>query len=138
MILLDTDIFTLLVTGHPEVTRRAAARSAEIAITVVTRIEVLQGRFDSLMKAADAEELQRAHQRLVASERDLGKLRTVGIDAATAHRFHELRAQKKLRKIGRADVLIASIALAQNATLVTRNLRHFRQVPSLKIENWAD
>jgi tRNA(fMet)-specific endonuclease VapC len=41
-------------------------------------------------------------------------------------------------KIGRADLLVASIALANRATLVTRNLRHFREVPGLSLENWVD
>jgi predicted nucleic acid-binding protein len=27
---------------------------------------------------------------------------------------------------------------ASRATLVTRNLRHFRPIPGLKLENWAD
>ena len=35
-------------------------------------------------------------------------------------------------------MLIASIALAQRVTLVTRNLRHFRQFSGLTLENWAD
>jgi tRNA(fMet)-specific endonuclease VapC len=43
-----------------------------------------------------------------------------------------------LKKLGRADLLIASIALAHGATLVTRNLRHFHQIPGLYTENWAD
>ena len=34
--------------------------------------------------------------------------------------------------------LIASITLARRATLVTRNLRHFRQIPELKTVNWVD
>ena len=42
------------------------------------------------------------------------------------------------KKIGRADLLIACIALAHGETLVTRNVRHFKQVPGLTIENWAD
>ena len=45
---------------------------------------------------------------------------------------------KKLKKIGRADLLIACITLAQRATLVTRNLKDFRQVPGLPVENWLD
>ena len=40
--------------------------------------------------------------------------------------------------MGRADLLIAAITLANRATLVTRNLKDFRQVPGLQIENWAD
>jgi tRNA(fMet)-specific endonuclease VapC len=43
-----------------------------------------------------------------------------------------------LKKIGRADLLIASIARANKAILVTRNLKDFRQVPGLQVENWAD
>jgi tRNA(fMet)-specific endonuclease VapC len=43
-----------------------------------------------------------------------------------------------LLEIGRADLLIASIALSRQATLVTRNLRHFRLIPGLRVENWAD
>ena len=38
----------------------------------------------------------------------------------------------------RADLLIAIIALANHGTLVTRNLKDFRLVPGLQVENWAD
>jgi tRNA(fMet)-specific endonuclease VapC len=49
-----------------------------------------------------------------------------------------LRRNKKLKKIGRTDLLIASIALARGATLITRNVRHFQLIPGIRIENWAD
>lgn len=52
--------------------------------------------------------------------------------------FDELCERKKLKKIGRADLLIAAVVLANDATRITRNLRHFRQIPSLAVENWAD
>jgi tRNA(fMet)-specific endonuclease VapC len=41
-------------------------------------------------------------------------------------------------KIGRADMLIASIYLANRAVLVTRNVKHFKQFPDLNVENWVD
>ena len=49
-----------------------------------------------------------------------------------------LRQIKRLKKTGRADLLIGCIALAHRATVVTRNYDHFRQIPGLKIENWVD
>lgn len=36
------------------------------------------------------------------------------------------------------DLRIACIALAHDATLVTRNTKDFAHVPNLKVENWAD
>jgi len=52
------------------------------------------------------------------------------------------RVVERLRKLDDPDVgttlLIASVALAHRATLVTRNLRHFRQAPGLMVVNWVD
>ena len=52
--------------------------------------------------------------------------------------FDTVVAEKKFKKIGLADRLIACIALAHDATLVTRNTKDFAIVPGLKLENWAD
>ena len=40
-------------------------------------------------------------------------------------------------RIGTMDLRIASIALANDLTLVTRNTSDFAQVPNLKIEDWT-
>jgi tRNA(fMet)-specific endonuclease VapC len=62
----------------------------------------------------------------------------VPITGSVAKQFAALLANKKVKRIGRGDVLIASIALAEKATLITSNLRDFSLVPGLKWENWAD
>lgn len=49
--------------------------------------------------------------------------------------FERLR-QAKIR-IGTKDLRIAAICLATGATLLTRNLRHFEQVPGLIAEDWS-
>ncbi len=59
-------------------------------------------------------------------------------DEAAGEALERLAKVKKLKTIGRADLLISSIALANSATLVTRNLKHFRRVPDLLLENWVD
>lgn len=140
MILLDTDILSLYHAGHERVTERIESLDPdeEIGTTVITRAEILRARFEFLLKASDGEQLQRAQQRLDSSESLLNDLRIANVDAATAAEFDKLNRRKKIKKIGRADLLIASIVLANEATLVTRNLKHFRQIPNLKVENWAD
>ena len=57
---------------------------------------------------------------------------------AFAGRFEGLRAVKKLNRMDRGDKLQASIALANDATLVTRNSKDYAHVPGLKLENWAE
>lgn len=44
--------------------------------------------------------------------------------------------KKKGKLINDADILIASIAKAHDAVLVTNNEEHFARVEGLKIENW--
>ncbi|HXA14111.1 MAG TPA: type II toxin-antitoxin system VapC family toxin [Opitutaceae bacterium] len=44
--------------------------------------------------------------------------------------------EKKQQGIGPLDTLIAAQALRLGATVVTRNVREFRRVPHLKVEDW--
>jgi len=138
MIVLDTDILTLALAAHPRVAQRIMAASEIPVTSIVSRIEVLQGRFDSVLKASSAEELLRAQNRLVTAEHALAKFTIVAFDVGAADKFGRLRQDKKLKKMGRNDLLIACIALANRALLVTRNVKDFHAAPGLKVENWAD
>src|SRR5262245_20642229 len=138
MLLLDTDTLTLVFQGHTRVQSRMRSAEPDVATTIITRIEVLQGRFDAILKAANADQLQQAHQRLRDSEQQLMTIPILPIDRTTADQFDKLLRDRKLKSIGRGDLLIAAITLANRATLVTRNQKDFRKVPGLRIENWAD
>ena len=138
MFVLDTDTFTHLVHGHERVILRRSQVTEDVVLTAATRIEVLQGRFASVMKAEDAEQLLLAQQRLAQSERQMASFAVLPVDAAAAAEFERLLGTKGLRRLGRGDLLIAAITLANRATLVTRNLKDFRRVPGLQVENWAD
>jgi predicted nucleic acid-binding protein len=55
-------------------------------------------------------------------------------------RFEALMNAKKgrMRKKDRSDMMIASIVLANDALLVTRNVGDYQGIASLRVENWAD
>jgi tRNA(fMet)-specific endonuclease VapC len=78
VILLDTDTLSLLMRGHARVTGRAA-NSEAVAITIITRIEILQGRFASLLKATDGADLMRAQHWLEENERYMSGLEVISL-----------------------------------------------------------
>jgi tRNA(fMet)-specific endonuclease VapC len=137
MFVLDTDALSLLLRGHARLTNRVAQATEEVAITLISRIEILQGRFAFLLKAESGEMLFKAQQRLDESEQDLDRFTVLAVDLPAAAEFDRLRQNKKLKKMGRADLLIAALTLANRATLVTRNRKDFDPVPGLKVEDWA-
>ena len=120
------------------VQRAADVGDAELGVTSITKAEILRRRCENLLKADTAEEVLKAQQRLDRSEQQLARLMIVPFDETAAKLLRELSKVDRLKKIGRADLLIASVTLANDATLVTRNLKHFRQVPNLKVVNWVD
>jgi tRNA(fMet)-specific endonuclease VapC len=138
MFVLDTDTFTHFLRAHVRVTARVGESDREVVLTEITQIEQLQGRFASVLKAEDGDKLLQAQQWLQDSRVDLNRFTILPIEGAAADEFDRLLSRKELRRIGRADLLIAAITLARKATLVTRNLKHFQKVPRLSIENWVD
>ena len=139
MHLLDTDTLTHLHAGHPRVIDRLRnVDDSIVGTTVITKGELLRGRIDFLLKAANGRDVWRAQQWLTRTEELLAQILIVPFDENAAKEFDRLRANKAYRKIGRADLLIASIALANQAILVTRNVRHFRQVHGVSLVNWVD
>lgn len=138
--LLDTDVFTLAHLGRHGVPVRIAAARLEhdVVISLVTRIEVLRGRFDAVVKAADGAAVLRAQELVLASETYLAEFRVLPFDINATAAFDRLREDKKVKKSGRNDLLNACVALAHDATLVTRNTKDYANIPGLKLENWAD
>jgi tRNA(fMet)-specific endonuclease VapC len=137
MYLLDTNILTALHTGNYKVINAIKQlEDPNIAITIITKVELIQGRISFLLKATNGQDLLRAQNLLSQTESLLSELEIVPFDQSAAQKFELLLTNKSLRKYGRADILIASIALANRATLVTRNTKDFQNIPNLKLANW--
>lgn len=67
----------------------------------------------------------------------LKALSILPLDTSAAHSAGEIfqSLESKGLTIGMADSLIAGICLNRNATLITRNRKHFKRVPNLKISD---
>lgn len=62
-------------------------------------------------------------------------LRILEVSQAAFDRFQDLKSQKL--GVGKMDLLIASIVIDAQATLVTRNRADFSKVPNLKWVDWS-
>jgi tRNA(fMet)-specific endonuclease VapC len=139
MYLLDTDTITHLYFGNSNVVDHLTSlEDGVIGITIITKAEILRGRIDYMLKAETGEGLLKAQELFFRTEEFINDLLIIPINQLASAEFDRLRVISKFRKIGRADLLIASIAISNRATLVTRNLRHFKQLPGLSTENWVD
>jgi tRNA(fMet)-specific endonuclease VapC len=63
------------------------------------------------------------------------RMTVLGYDDAAAIIAEHLRKQRL--SIGTMDIKIASIVLAHDAVLVSRNTADFRKIPGLRIEDWS-
>jgi tRNA(fMet)-specific endonuclease VapC len=73
---------------------------------------------------------------LTENIRFLAHLEVLTYDEKAMQRFEQLRKQKI--KIGRTDLGIAATVMEHGATLVTENIRDFKQIPGLKMVSWAE
>ena len=68
----------------------------------------------------------------------MSRLAILPWSAKAADEYSRLRTllERQGTPIGSMNLLIATHALAENAVLVTTNLREFGRVPGLQVENW--
>lgn len=68
----------------------------------------------------------------------LNSISTLPFDLETSAIASNVAAEltSKGKMLEHMDVLIASIVLKHNATLVTRNVKHFSRIQKLKVEEW--
>ena len=89
---------------------------------------------------AGAEKSRDPEQARFAVESILLPFEVVPFCSKCARHYGRIRAhlEREGMAIGPNDLLIAATALAHGATLVTGNVREFKRVPGLSLEEWAE
>jgi tRNA(fMet)-specific endonuclease VapC len=126
--LLDTDTCIEILRGNGDVIARRRDVDDVVGTTWMTAAELYYGAARSNRPAPN---------RRVVGE-FLQTLPVLGLGPEAAGRFGPMKAalEKSGRRLADADLLIASIALATGAVLVTGNGRHYARIKGLATENW--
>jgi tRNA(fMet)-specific endonuclease VapC len=140
LFLLDTDVVTILLgqsgPGYQPLRSRLDQHlKDQIATTIVSFQEQVQGWMAFLNQARTPSGVLLAYSKLQGLLRDYSQMNVLAFDLAAQSQFAALQAQRI--RLGTMDLRIGSIALAHGAVLITRNLRDFRNIPGLVVEDWT-
>lgn len=140
MIILDTDCLSLL--NRENILQSSKLRQNlerfspdELFTTIITFEEQMRGWLAFIAKAKTPEQQIHAYEKLHQALEAYRNTTVLDFDATAARVFQDLKSQKI--RIGTMDLKIASIAIANKAILVSRNLRDFEQVPNLSVQDWT-
>ncbi|HVT81461.1 MAG TPA: PIN domain-containing protein [Phycisphaerae bacterium] len=141
MIILDTNILSLLQRDDSVESRRIRARVAElpreerVCMTVITYEEQFRGWMAYVAKARTHAQQVHAYELLYKHFAEYRSTDVVEFEARAVSLSHELR--KTYRRIGLMDIRIAAIALEHGALLISQNLIDFGQIAKLRVEDWT-
>ena len=103
----------------------------EIFTTIITFEEQMRGWLAYLSKCKNIEQQIFAYERLNKFLNNFREIAVLDFDEEAAKVFKELKSNKI--RIGKMDLKIASIAIANEAILISRNIKDFEQVPDLTV-----
>lgn len=128
--LLDTNtcIYFLNQASERIIKRFKALSPSQIRLPSITVAELCYGAEKSNAKSRNRERVKRF----------VSTFQIVPFDEKACSIYAKIRCalEKSGNPIGPMALLIASISLAHNFVLVTNNLKEFRRVKQLRLENW--
>ena len=127
--MLDTNILIYTIKNRPKKVREVFKRNADyLSMSAVTLGEMIYGAERS------------AHTRNLEDVEGLAaRMDVLPFDYRAATHFGQVRAElmKTGKPIGPYDLMIAGHARSLGLILVTNNMREFKRVPGLRVENWT-
>lgn len=129
--MLDTNICIYVIKQQPQIVleRFASHPVGELGISVITLAELEYGASKSSNPARNREALGQF----------ISPLEVAAFGQSATLTYGKMRAllEKRGRPIGSMDMLIAAHALSLEVKLVTNNVREFKRIPGLRVENWV-
>ncbi len=138
MILLDSDHLSIVMelrdTRREHLLSRIDATAEEFGIPVVVAEEQFRAWLAQVRRVPDVHKQIWPYGRFASLIAFLNQWTILGWTEDTADEFRRLRNSRI--RIGTQDLKIACTAIANDALLLSANLRDFEQVPGLRVEDW--
>ncbi len=126
--LLDTDTCSAHLRRPAKLAHRFILYAGGLAIPTIVLAELYVGAYKHPTPT-----------KLLPLIADLFKeLHLLDFDAGCAERFGQMRGMLLQQgiSVSRMDLLIASVALVHNLTLVTHNTADYQNIPGLRLDDW--
>jgi tRNA(fMet)-specific endonuclease VapC len=139
VIVLDTDLLSVVQRADGQsyeiLARRLDSADDEVAVSIISFEEQMRGWLAYIASAKTSEEQVEGYRYLHALLDDFATRPVLDFDERAAKVYAELIRGRV--RIGTMDLKISAIAKAHGALLLTRNLKDFRKVPGLRVEDWS-
>ena len=129
---LDTNIITAFLKNDLRVVQRVSdylELFEKLTINIISYYEILRG-----LKDLGNEEKLKWFECFI-QENELVSIKKDTVDKA-AEIYVYLKKEGNL--IEDADILMASTAVVEDLVLITNNIKHFKRVKGLRIDNWIE
>ena len=131
----DTDHLSLYGRANPCLIAKLRESEIRLTTTVINVEEQLRGRLAQVSEIKDGENQSTAYQLLTDTILMLSEFDVLQYDAKAREIYQLLKTQRI--RVGTQDMRIASIVIAYNGILLTRNRKDFEKIPNLMIEDWT-
>ncbi|MCU0544163.1 MAG: PIN domain-containing protein [Oscillatoriaceae cyanobacterium Prado104] len=139
MYLLDTDSLSILEHGGETarllIAKLSILEANELAVTIISYEEQMRGWLSYLARSRSIQAQVEAYKRLKKQLENYCAISVIDFDERSAVEFQRLK--KLYPRLGSMDLKIAAIAIANDAILLTRNLKDFGQIEELRSEDWT-
>lgn len=140
MFILDTDHLGILQGPRSEecsniLKRIAAVSDSNVYTTIVSFHEIVAGWTKYVKQSNSPQRIVIGYARLEQVLKDFSCSQVLPFSIAAAEVFESFK-RKKVR-VATMDLRIASIAISQQMTIITRNTVDYERIPGLIVQDWT-
>ena len=130
MFLLDTDTIIYSLKGSEKIAANLKRHMNDpLSICVITLMELYYGAYKSQKVESNLAKIRALENAF--------DIIPIGTESIQVSGLIKSKLEKRGKPLDDFDIILASVALTHNLTLVTNNTRHFQRIEGLSLANWT-